>query len=207
MASKVTIANLALGWLGQTRLTAITDPGVSGQLIRDNFDDARDAVLEDHAWVFANARRRLSPDPIPPEFGFEQRFKIPADLIRILEVNETDRSDNATSWAREGDYILANVELIYVKYTRRVVEISRMSPNFIQAFAQRLAADLALPITESRTMQEHQWAAYLSKLDGAAATDGMQGTNQRIRSNRMLRSRDGFFPGSNPFGNIGGGAV
>ena len=111
-ASQTQICNLALGWLGQTLLTSINDPGTAARLCRDNFAGARDAVLEDHAWVFANARRKLSPDLIPPEFGFSQRFKIPADNIRILEVNETDRADNATTWAREGDYILANVELI-----------------------------------------------------------------------------------------------
>ena len=202
--SQVNICNLALGWLGAELLTAITDDKIEGRLCRENYDSARDSVLEDHAWTFANARRILSPDPVVPVFGFGQRFKLPADCIRVLSANQTDRADNQTAWVREGNYLLSTNEVLYLKYTRRVTEEGLFSPNFTQAFANRLAADLALPITESRTMQEHQWAAYISKLEGAAATDGMQGTSQRIRSNRLLGSRNGFYPGSAPFGNIGG---
>ena len=201
--SQTQICNLALGWLGQTLLTSIKDPGTAAQLCRDNYDGARDAVLEDHAWVFANARRQLSPDTIPPDFGFEQRFRLPADTIRVLSANATVRDDNQTQWVREGNFLLSSHDVLYMKYTRRVIETALFSPNFVQALAQRMAADMAIPITESRSMQEHHWQLYTRKLEDAAATDGMQGTNQRIRSSRMLGSRQGFFPGSGVFGNIG----
>ncbi|GAG58541.1 unnamed protein product [marine sediment metagenome] len=203
--AQVTICNLAMGWLGANLLTSITDEIIEGRLCRTNYDSLRDAVLEDHAWVFANARRILSPDPIAPEFGFKQRFRLPADCIRVLSANGSDRDDNQTVWVREGDFLLSNFEVLYLKYTRRVTEEALFSPNFTQAFATRIAADLCIPITESRTLQESLQGAYLYKLEGAAATDGMQGTSQRIRSNVLLGSRAGFFPGSGSFGNLGAG--
>ncbi len=201
--SQVNICNLALGWLGADLLTSLTDGNIEARLCRENYDSARDAVLEDHAWTFANARRTLNPDPIAPEFGFEQRFRLPAEVIRVLSANATVRDDNQTVWVREGNFLLSNHEVLHIKYTRRVTEEILFSSNFVQAFANRLAADLALPITESRSMAEHHWKAYMLKLAGAAATDGMQGTSQTIRSNRLLGARNGFFPGSGVFGNIG----
>ena len=69
-ASQTQICNLALGWLCQTLLTSINDPGTPARLCRDNFDGARDAVLEDNARTFPTARRKPTPDPISPVSPF-----------------------------------------------------------------------------------------------------------------------------------------
>jgi hypothetical protein len=55
--------------------------------------------------------------------------------------------------------------------------------------AARLAADLAMPITRSRKMQEDMWSLFETKLTSAAATDAGQGRSERTDSTELVRAR------------------
>jgi len=44
-----------------------------------------------------------------------------------------------------------------------------------------LAADAAIPLTENRQLQADLWALYGDKLREAAARDGQQGMNDKLR--------------------------
>lgn len=197
--SEVSIANQALGWLGANLITSLDDEQVEAQLIKANYDQLRDAVMEDHAWTFANARSVLTPTVEEPEFGTTQRFLIRPDTIRVLRVEDSENAFGTLRWSLEQRHIIANVEKIFVFYTTRITDPALFSPAYVQALAQRLAADLAIPLTESGKLMERHWALYREKIQAAAATDGMQGINQQITSTRLLRSRTGFFTESGGF--------
>ena len=198
--SEVSIANQALGWLGGNKITSFGDDSTEAKLISANYASIRDAVLEDHAWTFANARAILLPDLTAPAFEYGQRFLQPVDTIRILTADIDPNMYNQALWEKEGKFLLCNTTKLYVRYTKRIIDTVTFTAAFSQALAQRLAADLAIPLTESRTLQESHWALYKMKLDDAAATDGMQGRSQTVRSNRLLGSRNGFYPGSSAGG-------
>ena len=78
---------------------------------------------------------------------------------------------------------------VYIKYTWDVVDPARFSPGFVQALAARLAADLAIPIAESRQLQSDMVQIYAAKLVNADTLDSMQGRNQPITSNRLKKVR------------------
>ena len=198
-ASEVAIANMALGWLGGELIISFDDESVEARLIKANYEFARDAVLEDHSWTFATARTVLTPTTEEPVWGSTMQFLIPPDTIRILRVSQTQNDEDNLDWVREGRLIIANRERIYVTYTKRITNPAEFPPNFVHTLAQRLAADLAIPLTESRSLQETHWAVYMEKIKDAAATDGMQGRSPRTKSTRLLGSRSGFFPGSGGF--------
>lgn len=192
MTDVVTICNLAIGWLGGTLITSLDDGTIEADLCKANFDPARDAVLEDRHWTFATERAVLTPTTEEPVFGRENQFLIPRDTIKLQRVNRTGRyEDNDLDWVREGRFIIAAEERVYVWYTRRIEDTNEFSPNFVQALAQRLAADIAIPLTESRTLQQQHWELYQMKLDDAGATDGMQGRALQTESTRLLRARFG----------------
>ena len=198
-ASEVSISNLALGWLGGELITSLDDESTEAKLADANYDFARDAVLEDHAWTFATLRVILTPTEAEPAFGDTRQFLIPPDTIRIQRVSRTANDEDSLDWVREGRHIIANVERVYVTYTRRVTDPSEFPPNFVACLAQRLAADMAIPLAESRSLQEQHWAIYMEKIADAAATDGMQGRSPRTKSTRLLGSRSGMFPGAGGF--------
>ena len=202
MASKVSIANQALGWLGANLITAFTDNSIEARLISANYDDIRDAVLEEREWSFASARRTLLPAITGPLYGYTYKFAIPGDVLRIIEARNDKRARGANllDWRKEGNYLLANSDTMDIRYIFRNDEPGSYSPGFTQALAARLAADLAISISESRSLQQDMFGLYQAKLKSAAALDGMQGRAQSFNTNKLTRVRGAYGVGG---GNAG----
>ena len=193
MASTVEICNLALGWLGCNLIISIDDETAEASLCKVNFPLLRDAVLEARAWTFASKRTTLPPTvgglPAEEVFGYASRFTVPADCIRILMAGSTPNFYDRMYWEKENDEILANVGILYIKYIWRITDPTKFSSSFVQALAARLASDLCIPLTENRSLQADMWTLYQNKLADAAATDGMQGRQQPIRSDALVLPR------------------
>jgi len=194
MATEVSICNLALSWLAGNLIISLDDEIIEAQLCKANYDSSRDAVLEDRAWTFATKRYRWTPLSTAPVYGYGYAFMIDPEVVRILEVRDSDGTYNANGandldWRREGNTIVANASVIYVKALRRVADTSKYPPSFVMALAARLAADICIPLTESRQMQQDMWTLYSKKLDDAMATDGMQGSSDIIQSRKLIGVR------------------
>ena len=195
-ATPVSICNQAMSWLGANLITSFDDGTTEANLCKANYDQLRDAVLETYYWSFATRRSRLNavePPPIDPDalVYSGHKFAVPTDSIRIWKgSNNPDfMVGSNVPWTLENNFIYSGFAPFYMKYTYRLVETTKMSPSFVQALAARIAVDLCLPITESNNKLQAMQALYAVKLDEAKTTDGMQGTNERIRSTWMRRSR------------------
>ncbi len=202
MATKVSIANQALGWLGANLITAFTDDTNEAKLISANYADLRDTVLEERAWTFASRRALLQPSITKPAYGWTNQFLLPGDILRVLEARNDKMGEgpNDLRWAREGRFILTDSDTLNVRYLVRLDDPSQYSPSFSQALAARLAADLAIPLTESRSMQQSMFGLYAAKLKSAAALDGMQGKAKSFNMNQLTRVRGAYGVGG---GNAG----
>ena len=66
MSNRVDIANLSLTWMGANLITSLEDEAPEAQILKANYDLARDATLEAHEWSFAIKRFIPAKDPIPP---------------------------------------------------------------------------------------------------------------------------------------------
>lgn len=179
----VQICNQALSWLGANLIISFEDGTPEANLCKANYELLRDAVLEEHPWSFAILRETWPEATPAPSEG--HAHIIPDYVIRILGVTIDGSS---VWWAVEGNRLISEVARPEVKFIQRV-DANMFSPSFGQALAARIAADLALPITNSRTMMESMYALYQRKLDEAANLDGMEGINERIRSTWLLRAR------------------
>lgn len=203
------ICNLALGWLGGQRITSldVAEDSKEWLLCSENYEPLRDAVLSEREWGFAVERKILDPATEELTFGLERKFLVPQDSVRVLTVHDSSviRPSPITAptvvsrgvhdipevdgWEIEGKYILAGAEVVYVRYNKKITETGLFSSTFIQALAQRIAADLALPLTESRSLYDRMWAAYEVKLSHGAVTDGLQGRTRKMRSRALTRRR------------------
>ena len=212
MTTQTQICNIALGYLGAHRITSLDVEEESKEwlLCSENYVLLRDAVLEEREWTFAVKRAVLTPSGDAPAFGSETMFRKPPDSVRILTVHDNSvvrASSSAGSinplvstrgvhdipqaegWMVEGNFILAGASEIYVRYNRRIEETGEFSPGFVQTLAQRLAAEFALPLTESRSMFDKMWTAYAVKISQGAVVDGMQGRSRKVRSQHLIRRR------------------
>lgn len=195
MASVEDICNLALSWLGASMITSLADNSTEAKLCKVNYPLIRDAVLEASDWSFAIKRAKIDPLLTGPVFGGYRRFPIPPDSLRVLSVSANENDSRRIDWRVEEDHVLANNEIIYIRYIFRVRDPKVYSPLFVQALAARIAADLAIPIAESRTLRNENWDLYMAKLREATANDGIQGKHDSFRSDTLIRVRRGAVRG------------
>jgi len=186
MANKVSIINQALGFLGANRITSIDDNSSTAILSKDLYDDTRDACLEEGDWSFAFRRYVLPQSVDKPAFGGQNKYPLPDDILRVIEVNE-----NKYEWTLEERCIFTLQGMCQVTCIVKITDPNKMSAMFRQAFAARLAWDMALPITNSKTMYESMFNLYKQKIDYARANDGMQGTTKLVKSGRFTNARAG----------------
>jgi hypothetical protein len=195
MASEVTICNQALSWLGQTPIISLNDPSTTAQLCKANYDDLRQTVLEDSRWHFARMTFVLDTPTLIPDTEWSQyTFKFPlpnTGMLVVRDVFDNKQGDNPAEWTVQQGFIYANTYPIYVVATADIEGPNLMTASFRQALSARIAMDLAVPITQSRTMQEDMSSMYAAKLQEAAAVDSQQGDISIKSSSRLNNARRG----------------
>ena len=196
MVSEVRISNLALTALGASTITARSDDTTEARLVDIHYDEARDATLEAREWTFAVHRQTLAQLAETPDWGYSFYHQIPSDTIRLVELRSSERERvnhnelmNPMDWRREGNRVASNSETIQARYLRRVTDPNQYTPAFVHALSARLAYEMAVAITQSRSIQADMFSLYEAKLAMAAQTDGMQGRTEIIRSSRLTGIR------------------
>jgi hypothetical protein len=193
--SEVSICNHALSLIGVDPITALTDDTKQAGLCNRLYPILRDQVLEARTWTFATGRAKLLPDATPPEWGYAQQFLVPSDWLRTLRVyynppvGSNDNWVNPPEWNKEGRYILANNNVVYVKYTKQITDTSIFSPSFAVCLAYRLAADMAIPLTENRSLMNDMVSGYSVQLVSAGSIDAAQGIREEKYVGNLVTRR------------------
>ena len=144
ISSPVDICNIALGHLGESRIASLEDESPAARACTLHYISARDAVLRSHRWNFAQARAILSRLDDAPVFGWSYQYELPADCVRVLEVNGSEGGDVITDeYIVEGRRVLTNASEVRLVYCKRVEDVSDFDPLFVQAFAVQLAIYLS----------------------------------------------------------------
>lgn len=161
-ASSTTIANYALGILGSKRISDINDTtNKNARFTLLHYDQARREALRAHRWNFACRRVTLSQHADPPNWGYSYQYPLPADFIRLDQVNEVDAwSNQRADWfeiesgldANDnpiGTVLLIESSAVRIRYVADIEDVSRFDPLFTQALSVLLASKCARAITGS----------------------------------------------------------
>ncbi len=210
MATEVSICNQAISWLGGNRIVSLDDETVEARLCKTNYDSLRDVVLEARAWTFAIKRLQFAKLATPPIYGFSAAFAIPPSVLSILQATRGPAENNTSIgitgpglsretlrngkeqriiWQREGDTIVCDEAALVGRVILRITDPSKFSPGFVQALAARIAREIAIPLTQSQTMEDKMMIKYEASLADGAVVDGLQGTSNKIRSDALTRVR------------------
>jgi hypothetical protein len=156
MASEVDICNQALATLGdKASVTSISPPdrSVQAELCARFYPLARDAMLEKHAWSFADARVVGSLLAVETP-GWACTYAYPAECVTVRAVIDpfTNQSaDFETGAADDGTrVVLTAQEGAAIRFTRAVRDSTKFSPLFVDALALSLASRLAGPLVQGR---------------------------------------------------------
>lgn len=97
---------------------------------------------------------------LAPAFGWEYRFTLPTDCLRVLEVNDSEQGDNRSPWIIEGDYLLTNQDTCNLVYIAKITDVAKFDPLFVDAFALSLAVRLTESIRGATAKTEQLTAQY-----------------------------------------------
>jgi len=189
MTSVVAICNSALIKLGASTIMALTDGSKNANLCNAQYERLRDELLRAHGWNFAAARARLAQLAATPAFGFAFAYQMPADCLRAISVHYDDRGGNAVRYKIEGGKLLSDASEIHLRYVRAVTDPNDMDVSFREALAWKLAADLAIPITQSASTHELMRARFRDTLARARAVDAIEDFPESLPDSSWLAGR------------------
>lgn len=169
MSSYVEIANAAAIRVGASaRLTAPDENTVLGRAVAAAWDLERKAALRDGSWNFATERARLPALATAPVHGADTQFQLPADSLKLLKVEGSQRFHYRT----EGRRILADTTgPLDILYLRDVTEPADFDASFAHSFALRIACAIGNRIAGSAFDKGACWQEYRASLASAQLAD------------------------------------
>ena len=159
--TEVDICNLALSHLGEASITALNDGTERANACALHYPNTRDEVLRSHRWNFAIFRATVTASVTAPAFGWDKQYAIPADCLRILEVNDSEFGDEISDqYVVENGYILTNATTMNLVYVGRFEDTDAYDPIFVKALALKLAVSLSETIRGTTEKTGELLAAY-----------------------------------------------
>lgn len=169
MVSIVDIANLALTSLGADRIISLTENSEGARKINAIYEILRDEVLRSAPWKFAIRWATLAQLNETILSGYTYVFQLPVDCLRVLRLRDRD-----VDFRIENNKLYCNESSVTIRYITRVEDTSQYDSAFVSAFATRLAAELAYPITSSLSVRDGKWEEYKLKIEQAEAIDSQE---------------------------------
>lgn len=198
MSSQVEIANRALTKLGAARIISFGDDNKQSRSVQSMFPIVRDAELRAHIWSFAVKRVSLAALTSTPDWGYSFQYELPSDCLRLIQVNDSFqgpdmsnyRNASTAEYMLEGNKILTDyVAPLKIRYIARTVDITQWDATFIEAFACRLAAEMAEDLTQSNQKKDAAWQEYRQALSVAIRSGAVEQQPQDMPDDSWMLSR------------------
>lgn len=188
MAAATDLINMALIKIGEKRITSqgfASPTNERERIAAEHYERLRDAELRKNAWNFSVKWEELAPDVTAPgNPNYTVRYLIPADCLRVLDIDETD------DWQIESGYIICNVaDAINVKFVRRVTVVNEMDELFRDAFACRIAIEFCDRLTQKRSKRQEIIGEYAAFMAQAANVDAIENPNARFPEDEWITCR------------------
>ena len=180
--SQVSIVNQALALLGQDPIISLDDDSNAAKVSKQFYAPVRDAMFELHNWTFATEWKGLPKSTTVGVGPYKNIFPIPSNVLRIIWVGSAGDGESVVDYAIDANGILTNSDTCVVQAVISNKDTTTYSPLFVQAFAARLAADMAVAITASQSLSGSMYQVFSTKLAEAKQRDSLQGTSKQITS-------------------------
>jgi hypothetical protein len=196
VAGYVQVANLALQKIGaDDQLTDPSDPTPAAQAIAAAWEPIRRAVLRKGKFNFSLTRAELtaqassSPGYRTP-YPFEYRFPLPSDFLRFVEV--LGPSSVIDRYKLERGAVLADsIGPVFVRYVADVEDAAEWDDLFVEAFAARLAFQVADRVTGDRGRKSDCWAEYRAAIRETAGVDAKEDPPEEAQDSSWITARFG----------------
>ncbi len=174
--TKVEIVNRALRKIKQNPIQDLSEQTPAGEAADAVYDEARQHVLIMAPWTFAVRRAALARLSAAPAFGYDYKYRRPADFLYLVEVF-TDEAGTIPlrDYRLEEDGLHSSYDEVYARYVYDLTDPNKMSALFRAALEDYLAYLFALNLPGSKSLAEQHLEKFENvTLPRAAGRDAMQ---------------------------------
>lgn len=194
--SKTHIYNLALNALAISAPIAHASQNDTRAIILSNsYEIARDTVLEDFDWGFAEFYKDLAftvEKSLNPRYKYQ--FDCPNDCVAARSIIDIidgkEKRFHPSSGINGQKVVLTDINPCRLRYTRRVEKEIFFSAGFTIAFSQYLAGLCGEVLTGSRQKAEGAMQKYSYLIQKAQRNSASEGSKENEDDTTWLNARD-----------------
>jgi len=183
---KTGIANLALGNLGEASIQNLNDNNARARACSARIEDVIVTILRMHVWNSA-LERKLLTNIGEPIFGWNYIFQLPADYIKVVEVEPVSK------YMVEKKNILSNEKTLYLLYVATPTDINNLDPLLVEAIAMKLAWEIAETLTSKAGLKQEMMQKYIISLQEARSANSKDRTPERRERNSYYDAKKGRY--------------
>ena len=184
MGSEIEICNRSLIKLGEKTILSLDDDTVVARLCNVLYAPTRDYLLRSHPWNFAIKRTEMPRNAADPVYDYAYAYKLPSDCLRVIIP-----SRNMWAYGIEGDTLVTDYPSGHLKYIAQITDPNQFDVSFAEALACKLAAELAVPLTDNDSRHVNMVQLFDMSIVEARKNDAMEDGPKWITSEEWLESR------------------
>lgn len=191
MASLTDWANRALDKIGEDPIINLDPNTPNGRLLSRMIPIVRDDEMRTRKWSFTIKRAQLAADVDIPVYGYGAQYTLPDDCLRVLSIFSFDIGPDLSDY-RSGmsqPYVIEGRKILYgrpipggpsttiampLRYIARTEDTTLWDPCFGEAFACRLAAEIAERRTQSSEKRQLAWQEYAQAISKAKRANAIE---------------------------------
>jgi hypothetical protein len=183
--SDVGIVNSALIKLGVETISALTDNSRQADIMEEQYEKIRDALLYDHPWNFAMTWTELADgDDTHDNPDYTYMHDLPADCLRVWSVEYADEDYEVL-----GGKLYCDSEDINIKYIKKVTDPTLFTPAFAEALALKLAADNCFALVQSNSLKATFLEEMRRYLPTVRSADAQENPAKMLQQDIFLNAR------------------
>jgi hypothetical protein len=191
MTTNTDLANHALSMLGEMPIASIDEVGSKpARLCKQFAETAVAEVLSLGRWNRSTLRATLAQASPAPSSGLSFYYQLPADCLRVLEINGEQWGTSDEYFELEGMMLASDSSTCTIRYIAKV-PIGMLGALLQQAITCRLAAKLAVPLQGSAEKAQQMEGSFRRALGEARQVDAQEcGSRENPAWSRIMgRSR------------------
>lgn len=191
MASQTDWANRALDKIGENPIINLDDSSSMSKRLSRIFPIVRDAEMRKRKWSFTIKRAMLAADVGTPLYGYGAQFTLPIDCLRVLSIFAFDIGPNLSDYSAgmSQTYVIEGRKILYgrpmpggpaptepmpLRYIAQTPDTTLWDPCFGEAFACKLAAEIAEKVTQSSEKRQLALAEYAMAINEAKRANAIE---------------------------------
>lgn len=152
MATAEALCSRALSKLACGTIASFGEGTAEADLAGVLYGPTLEALLSAYNWSFATGQATLARLAAAPLADWHYAYQLPVDFLRVISAGQAGQGRGVSYRIHEGR-LHTDADQVILTYVFRP-DVSALPPYFAEALVDRLAAEFALPLTESASRAE-----------------------------------------------------